>query len=81
MDTSTMVRARSTTSQAGLSRQERLTNIRGAFVVKNRAHVEKKHVLLVDDVVTTATTVREASKVLVQNGAHSVEVVAFARAG
>jgi ComF family protein len=81
LDTSSLVRIRDTSPQAGMSRKERLRNIRGAFYVKRNKHITGKRVLLVDDVVTTATTVREASRVLVRSGARRVDVAAFARAG
>ncbi len=81
MDTSAMVRVQDTAPQAGLTREERLENVRGAFVVPKAGRVSGRRVLLVDDVVTTATTVREAAKVLRRSGARGVDVAAFARAG
>ncbi|MEI6738030.1 MAG: ComF family protein, partial [Pseudomonadota bacterium] len=51
---SAMLRIRETPPQAGLSRQERLKNIKGAFDCAGK--VEGKHVALVDDVMTTGAT-------------------------
>ena len=50
---STLMRLRATGSQAGLTPRQRRMNVRGAFQVANAAAVEGKHVLLVDDILTT----------------------------
>ena len=73
-------RDKDTVSQAGLSRQERAASIRGAFSVPAPHKIADKRVLLVDDVITTGATVREAAAVLIRSGAASVEVIAVARA-
>lgn len=80
VNTSALRRIRDTVPQAGLSREHRLENIRGAFSLRKPASVSGRRILLVDDVVTTGTTVREAARVLTKGGAVSVTVVAFARA-
>lgn len=46
-------------------RSDRLTQIRGAFLVRNN-HLRFERLLLVDDVVTTGATLHEASKMLKQ---------------
>lgn len=75
-----LVRQRDTPHQRGLSAQERRRNLRGAFVVPDRIVSRAgTRVLLVDDVMTTGTTLRLATKVLVEAGA-VVDVVAAARA-
>ncbi len=43
-------------SQTELSRQERLDNVEGAFCLKDSSRLEGRHVLLIDDVVTTGAT-------------------------
>lgn len=73
-------RIRETTSQAGLSRSDRRTNLKGAFQVTAGVAIKKKRVLLVDDVITTGSTIRETARVLKRAGAASIEVVALARA-
>ena len=59
-----LVRAKSTTSQTGLSGVERRRNLKDAFRVTNQKSIEGKSVWLVDDVFTTGTTVSECSKTL-----------------
>jgi ComF family protein len=76
----TLMRLRDTVSQAGLNPRERRFNLRGAFSVSNPAAVQSKHILLIDDILTTGATVRAASKALIRAGAASVWVATLARA-
>lgn len=74
-------RARATKPQMRLSRAERLKNVRGAFRVAS-AHlprVEGKHILLVDDVLTTGATAGACALALMDAGAKQVDVLALAR--
>lgn len=70
-------RVRWTETQTRFERSERLENLRGAFVV--RRAVRDKHLLLVDDVFTTGSTVDECARTLRTAGAASVRVVTVAR--
>jgi ComF family protein len=72
-------RLRATPPQTGLNALHRRRNVRGAFVAA--ADVRDRHIALIDDVITTAATVRECAKVLKRAGAASVQVWALARAG
>jgi len=65
--------------QKGLQRAERLKNVQGAFQVVSLAEVNSVHVILIDDVVATGATLKEASKVLTDAGA-KVTAIALARA-
>jgi ComF family protein len=77
---STLMRLRATESQAGLTPHQRRLNLRGAFTVSDPAAVTGKHVLLIDDILTTGATVRSAAKALINAGACSVYVATLARA-
>jgi len=72
-------RVRSTNSQTGLSRNQRMENVRGAFVVKNAAHIRSKRIVIVDDVMTTGVTANECARVLRRAGAEKVWVATVAR--
>ena len=74
-----LVRARPTESQIGLGREERIANVRNAFRVPDRARVEGRRVVLVDDVFTTGATVSAAATTLRRAGAAGVDVLTFAR--
>jgi ComF family protein len=72
-------RTRYTTTQTRLDRHERMENLRGAFRVRQTADVSGRHLILVDDVLTTGSTVDECARVLRQAGAASVRVMTVAR--
>ncbi|NNG00629.1 MAG: ComF family protein [Desulfobacteraceae bacterium] len=74
-----IVRHRHTMPQQGLNRKERQRNIRDAFRIHAARRIEKKHVLLVDDVYTTGATLNECARVLFGNGALDVDVITLAR--
>lgn len=76
----TLLRQRATETQAGLTPRLRRKNVRGAFVVSDPARVTLRHVLLVDDILTTGATARAAAQALVEAGAASVWVATLARA-
>lgn len=73
-------RKRPTKMQAGISsKRERYRNIKGAFEVKQGVSLNKKKTLLVDDVITTGTTVKEAARMLKKRGADFVFVLSIAK--
>jgi ComF family protein len=76
----TLMRLRATDSQAGLDPHERRMNLRGAFSVSDAQAVKGRHVLLVDDILTTGATARAAAQALRKAGAASVWVATLARA-
>jgi len=69
----------STKYQNELTRKERLTNLKGAFSAKNRSSVSGLKVLLVDDVITTGSTLDECSRVLMTSGAKEVRCFTLAK--
>lgn len=71
-------RVKATAPQQGLDATGRNCNLRGAFTVT--ARLPGRHVLLVDDVMTTGTTARECAGVLRLAGAAAVEVAVLGRA-
>ena len=77
---STLMRLRATESQTGLTSHQRRLNVQGAFSVSDAAQVTERHVLLVDDILTTGATARAAAQALLNSGAASVWVATLARA-
>jgi ComF family protein len=67
-----------TTPQQGLDAVTRSSNLRGAFAITTQ--LTGRHLLLVDDVMTTGATARECAGVLRKAGAASVEVAVLGRA-
>ncbi len=78
--TGVLVRQRPTISQVGLSREERIANVRDAFRVRDRRFVRGRAVIVVDDVMTTGTTLSECARVLKNAGAERVWAATVARA-
>lgn len=78
---SALVRARATPSQASLPAAERRRNVRGAFAVPARAQalIVGRRVLLIDDVLTTGSTVNACAETLLKAGADAVDVLTLAR--
>jgi len=75
-----MQRVRWTEPQINLSASERRQNVRGAFKLSGSVDVSGRRVILVDDVITTGSTVDECARVLRAGGADRVLVVTIARA-
>jgi ComF family protein len=77
-------RVRDTPSQTSLAAAERRRNVRGAFSVNGAGALRRllaaQHVAIVDDVVTTGSTVDEIRGVLLAAGVRQVEVWAAAQA-
>jgi ComF family protein len=73
-------RVRDTPSQVGLDRSERARNVRAAFALVDARRLRDRHVLIVDDVVTTGATLAEVSAAARAAGARRVTSVALVRA-
>jgi len=65
-------RVKNTLSQTKLSNNERKGNMSKAFKVTNSKNIQGKNIIIIDDVITTGTTVIELAKVLKENGANKV---------
>lgn len=73
----TLNKTKSTKSQQGRSRKERMNNLKDAFEIADY-DVKGKTILLVDDVKTTGSTLNECSKVLKKNKADKIYAVVVA---
>ena len=72
-------RIRYTTSQTHFDRRQRMQNLAGAFRLRRASNVQELRVLLVDDVLTTGSTLSECARVLKESGARSVHAATVAR--
>lgn len=75
----TLIRARPTEPQIELSAAERRINVKGAFTVGRPDRVEGKRILLLDDVMTTGSTMDECARELKKAGAEMVIAATIAR--
>ncbi len=74
-------RVKPTRAQIGLTAKQREKNVKGAFAVVPQL-LEKLHgkrVILVDDVITTGSTVNAISAELKKNGVGRIDVISFSR--
>jgi len=78
LDLSSCNRHRDTLHQTQLSAKKRRKNIKNAFSVIKPIHA--RHVAILDDVMTTGSTVHELASVLKKNGVSRVDVWVCARA-
>lgn len=78
LDRRSCTKVKDTPSQALLSAAKRLSNVReNAFAIA--PSFDAKHVLVIEDVVTTAATVNAFARVLKHHGVHTVEILSVCR--
>ena len=75
-----LARVKATRPQVGLTRAERADNLARAFAVPDhqRLHVAGRHILLIDDVMTSAATGNACARTLLKAGAAAVDLLVFA---
>lgn len=73
------VRVRDTAPQSGLALADRQGNMRGAFAVREPSAVRGRHLLVIDDVMTTGHTLNALAACLKRHGAARVTNAVFAR--
>ncbi|MGI9291928.1 MAG: ComF family protein [Gammaproteobacteria bacterium] len=79
LDVTSLTRVRHTQPQSGLRRSVRRENLRGAFYA-NEIILSNKCVAVVDDVITTGSTVTEIVRVLQRCNVQDVQIWSVARA-
>ncbi len=81
VETGWLERVRATRSQVGLNADQRERNVRGAFRIRKSVQpdLRARKIVLVDDVLTTGSTVDACARSLRRAGADRVDVLVFAR--
>jgi len=77
VDHRSLIRRLPTPAQTGLSRNQRRKNLRQAFAYRPRR--PWRHIALIDDVITTGSTMEACCRALKQGGIETVEVWSIAR--
>lgn len=77
--TNILYKIKNTKPQSTLNKEQRKTNIQGAYKITKSENLNNKKVLLFDDIYTTGSTLEECAKVLKEAGAYEVSVLTFAK--
>ena len=78
LDTTSLARITVSATQTKRSRYERWTNVEGIFHVADPETIRHRHILLVDDVITTGSTLESCANELLKTEGVKVSVVALA---
>jgi ComF family protein len=73
-----LLRKRETKAQIDIEKDKRFANVRGCFLAADPQEIKDKNILLIDDVLTTASTSSEAAETLKEAGAKIVFVLTLA---
>ncbi len=76
--TQVLVKTENTESQTRKNRLERYRNSYRSYAIRKNANIQGKHILLVDDVITTGATLGACANLLLAGGCRAVSVVALA---
>ncbi|MDL2252811.1 ComF family protein [Ruminococcaceae bacterium OttesenSCG-928-I18] len=74
---SLLLKVRETEKQMDLGREERLLNVKGAYEVSKTEAAKGKRFLLIDDIITTGSTLNECAKTLKEAGADDCGALAL----
>jgi len=72
-----LIKYKKTKTQVKLNRKARLKNIKNVFKLKNPAKIKDKTILLIDDVITTGSTLKEIENLLLKAGAKKVYALTY----
>lgn len=67
-----LIKIKHTKDQSSLDRYERQTNLKNVFRLKDREEIYNKRILLIDDIITTGSTMIESGNILIKNEAKEV---------
>lgn len=75
----TLEKIRETKIQKTLNKEERIKNVKECFGILNEIKIRGKNFILIDDVLTTGSTLAEGIRVLKNNGANDVKILTLAK--
>ncbi len=77
IDATSVVRTRANQTQTHLTMEERRANVSGIFKLTNPEALQGKHVLIVDDVITTGSTTRACARAVAEAGGVRISVLSL----
>jgi len=69
-----VTRIKNTPSQTQKNKSDRMINLKEAFIVDKPDLIANKHLLLVDDIITTGATLTACAEALIQGGIHQISI-------
>ncbi len=73
-----VIRSKFNTTQTKKTKIDRWINVEQLFLVTHQDQIKGKHILIVDDVITTGATIESISNVIIESGAKCVSVACIA---
>ncbi len=77
-DIYSVVRNKNTKTQTKMNREERWENVKSIFMVKDLAAIQNRNILILDDVVTTGSTLESLAESLIEAGAKKISFAVLA---
>ena len=74
-----LIKIKDNKPQSELGQDERTNNVKNVYKINNIKKINKKKILLIDDIFTTGSTSNECAKVLIDNNAKSVGIFTIAK--
>ncbi len=73
-----LIKIKRTKEQNKLDGSKRKDNLKGAYIYNSKRDLQGKKILLIDDLVTTGSTILETSRILLEEGAESISGLTLA---
>ena len=77
--TNCLYKQKNNVPQSTLNKEDRINNVKNAYIIKNSRIIKDKTIIIFDDIFTTGSTANECSKILKQNGAKEILVMTLAK--
>ncbi len=77
--TNCLYKEKNNVPQSTLNKEDRIENVKNAYIIKNSKIIKDKRVIIFDDIYTTGSTVNECSKLLKQNNVKEILVMTIAK--
>lgn len=77
--TNCLYKVKNNVPQSTLNKDDRIENVKNAYIIKNSKIIKDKRVIILDDIYTTGSTVNECSKSLKQNNVKEILVMTIAK--
>ena len=77
--TNCLYKEKNNVPQSTLNKEDRIENVKNAYIIKNSKIIKDKRVIIFDDIYTTGSTVNECSKLLKQNNVKEILEMTIAK--